>query len=610
MTLFFSPFLANATNYYVNDANPAGDVYCTAVGNAANNGTSPATPKLSVQAIVSTYVLAGGDIVYIDAGIYTEEISLSGLTGSGVSIRFQGAGAALTTIQGIAGGANPYTLQLVNCSYLNWTGLRIVGASGEWSTRICDNSDYNEFADCAMSGLYGMDFINMYGGGTPDYNQVHDCIITSPYVGVRYKWGASYNVFYDNRVLVVSTGSPVFGALEYQSASNNRAYRNVLSCTGRCDEGTVYSGQGAAGNVLTNNYILNLTAPTGGFQNPAVEVDDNAGLALIHNSIYAAGPCFRMDPLTGVMTATNMVMRNNIFYSSASDCLSFTQNTAKLGECDNNLYYAPAGYVARTGGVSRDLASWKSYDPDVAALNELNGTYGDPLYNNPAADDLDIASSASPAVDAVVNVIPSVTVDIYKISRPQGSAPEIGAFELLLLPVRFLNFSVDCIENGVQLEWITLEEKNNHYFTLESSREGIHFSSIAQIKGAGNSLVATAYQYLDTEGTGNYYRLKQTDYNGTSTYSEIIRRNCTPENSDRIRLWYNGQALMIGLQGSGAGDCMVSLYTVTGQLLYHERHRIPEGIQPLAVVLPDGAAGLYIVQVEKDGQVFTSKIIY
>lgn len=56
--------------YYVNDASTAGDVYCTAPGDAAHDGLTPATPKASLQAILDEYQLEPVDIVYVDSGTY------------------------------------------------------------------------------------------------------------------------------------------------------------------------------------------------------------------------------------------------------------------------------------------------------------------------------------------------------------------------------------------------------------------------------------------------------------------------------------------------------------------------------------------------------------
>jgi hypothetical protein len=57
--------------YYVNDGATTNDLWCTAIGNDANDGLTPATPKATVQAIISSYVLEPADVVRIDTGSYT-----------------------------------------------------------------------------------------------------------------------------------------------------------------------------------------------------------------------------------------------------------------------------------------------------------------------------------------------------------------------------------------------------------------------------------------------------------------------------------------------------------------------------------------------------------
>ena len=57
-------------SFYVNDGLTTNDTWCTAVGNDANDGLSPAAPKATVQSVLSTYDLAPGDVVRIDTGTY------------------------------------------------------------------------------------------------------------------------------------------------------------------------------------------------------------------------------------------------------------------------------------------------------------------------------------------------------------------------------------------------------------------------------------------------------------------------------------------------------------------------------------------------------------
>lgn len=93
-----------------------------------------------------------------------------------------------------------------------------------------------------------------------------------------------------------------------------------------------------------------------------------------------------------------------------------------------------------------------------------------------------------------------------------------------LLPVYLLNFSTTMYDNNsVLLKWQTAFEKDNDFFALERSTDGKEFKEFARVNGKGNSGSITHYQAFDyTPATGNnYYRLKQTDFNGNIAYSRI-----------------------------------------------------------------------------------------
>ncbi|MFY7879505.1 MAG: hypothetical protein ACOVP6_05510, partial [Lacibacter sp.] len=68
---------AQAAKYYVNDAYTADDVYTTAAGNDGNNGTTPSTPKATVQAIINSYTLVASDTILIDHGTYTQSFTIT-----------------------------------------------------------------------------------------------------------------------------------------------------------------------------------------------------------------------------------------------------------------------------------------------------------------------------------------------------------------------------------------------------------------------------------------------------------------------------------------------------------------------------------------------------
>ena len=95
------------------------------------------------------------------------------------------------------------------------------------------------------------------------------------------------------------------------------------------------------------------------------------------------------------------------------------------------------------------------------------------------------------------------------------------------LPIELLSFTGTIHEKNNILEWMTATEKNNDFFTVQRSFDGITFESIGTVKGAGNSNVPVSYRLTDDHPVNGvtYYQLMQTDFDGTSSKSGIIALN-------------------------------------------------------------------------------------
>jgi len=95
---------------------------------------------------------------------------------------------------------------------------------------------------------------------------------------------------------------------------------------------------------------------------------------------------------------------------------------------------------------------------------------------------------------------------------------------LVPLPVTLTSFTATASKSGVQLRWATASEKDNQGFELQRSVNGTEFKRIDYQRGAGTSSTSRTYQYLDANApTGLvYYRLLQTDTDGTTTYSPVV----------------------------------------------------------------------------------------
>lgn len=91
------------------------------------------------------------------------------------------------------------------------------------------------------------------------------------------------------------------------------------------------------------------------------------------------------------------------------------------------------------------------------------------------------------------------------------------------LPIELISFNAKPFDGEVKLSWSTASERNNEFFTLERSKDGMNFEVVGKVDGAGNSNHQLDYEFYDESPLlgVSYYRLKQTDFDGEYSYSDI-----------------------------------------------------------------------------------------
>lgn len=139
-----------------------------------------------------------------------------------------------------------------------------------------------------------------------------------------------------------------------------------------------------------------------------------------------------------------------------------------------------------------------------------------------------------------LNLPPSITqiaVDIYCRANSAGEEWWLDDIELIEispcspLPIELVEFNgVNYYDHNL-LTWVSATEINNHFYTLERSVDAFNWSEITYVDGAGTSSTPILYSYKDytyIKEVTNYYRLKQTDFNGNFEYFKIIDVTYTP----------------------------------------------------------------------------------
>ena len=188
---------------------------------------------------------------------------------------------------------------------------------------------------------------------------------------------------------------------------------------------------------------------------------------------------------------------------------------------------------------------------------------------------------------------------------------DIGILVSGVLPVELTHFKGNKINGGIQLDWETASEIDNDYFTIEKSEDGINFEEIFYINGAGTTDNVTTYQYLDEDpinGT-NYYRLKQTDYNGTTSFSDVIAVEYSIFNPTNILLFPTiaTSNIQIQLQEVSENDIVVEVFDIMGRKV--KETMINAYYNDLFLNINELHTGHYIVRLTNGNSIITKRFI-
>jgi hypothetical protein len=179
------------------------------------------------------------------------------------------------------------------------------------------------------------------------------------------------------------------------------------------------------------------------------------------------------------------------------------------------------------------------------------------------------------------------------------------------LPISLVNFNASPLVDIVKLDWTTLSETNNDFFTIERTKDGIYFESIAKVFGAGNSNAPLNYVAYDEKPLNgvSYYRLTQTDFDGKQTFSELKSVNFNSISSTIFIpvISVYGDNILIKTNFEKAQQISVSVYSLDGKLVLTKQIDAASGTQIMEVNHSNMSNGIYYVNIFGD-EVYTQKI--
>lgn len=180
------------------------------------------------------------------------------------------------------------------------------------------------------------------------------------------------------------------------------------------------------------------------------------------------------------------------------------------------------------------------------------------------------------------------------------------------LPVELLTFTAHYnSSNTVDLNWTTATETNNDYFTVERSQDGVEFETLDVTDGAGNSTSILNYSIVDANPLQglSYYRLSQTDFDGTRKYSEIVS---VEKNNTGFEITHTAEETpgQLSIYFNCTGNCNVNieLYDIRGRKIYSSKRLALEKESSLTIPVSNFSNGIYLIKATNGSELVFRKI--
>ncbi len=188
------------------------------------------------------------------------------------------------------------------------------------------------------------------------------------------------------------------------------------------------------------------------------------------------------------------------------------------------------------------------------------------------------------------------------------SNEQIFCLPAVLLPVDLANFEANCENDKAILRWETESERDNDRFVIDKSCNGVDFTHMANVKGAGTSQTAHSYVLPDVQPCPgvNYYRLSQVDLNG-NTKILGIRSVKTCDLPQEVFVYPNPATDQITVAWDGSYVEAIVLTNALGQII--SRSTVSHAQTTTDLDVSQLAAGIYYVTVQQQNGSQTVKVI-
>ena len=517
-------------------------------------------------------VIGGGAFVLANAS--TAEIRITNST-AGITAAGTATGNVLTTGgRTFNTGANYYYMG--NAAQITGTGLPTscnnltIANSGDFAVTLSNNITVN--GTCYMTrGTLSL------GGKTLSY-------------------GATGTLCYNSITAAQTTAASEFPAASgpYNLTINNSSGVTLLASANRTINGTITM---TSGTLNLNGITLTLGTASG-----SISGETNT------NRIFGT---------TGEISKTMNCSVNSTAYTFGNIGMKIT--TRASGNVPGNTTIL-RGHAVQSSNGNNSIFRYYTVTPTTnTALSaqidfyyfdaELNGQTSDAnmkLWYAPSPYSAYTLQTSNWSDNGSNDYITGTTIDVV------GYRWTVSNNSTNALPISLSSFVANLNNEKVYLNWTTVSETNNNYFTIERSANAEFFEDITRVLGAGNSISTLTYNSIDTSPLKgiSYYRLKQIDFDGKSTYSKIVTINNVKNNLFNAFVNPNGNRdVNINFNLIENAKVSVKVYDTQGNLVQSmfDNSSFEAGFHEYKIKINN--SGLYIVRASINDKFFVHKVI-
>jgi hypothetical protein len=247
-------------------------------------------------------------------------------------------------------------------------------------------------------------------------------------------------------------------------------------------------------------------------------------------------------------------------------------------------------WAAAVGGPA-DLEEDLGYESGIAICSEASGN----VYATGAL--------LNGGVFGNIALSPYTRTDVF-VTKIRAGASKKGDNDSV--GIKLLSFNGEVKEKNVILSWALADESKENIFTIERSKDGNFFEPIGTVNNLSDP-AALDYSFIDDSlynvmKSEIYYRLKQTNKDGTSSYSETIALVINKWGDLPIKVYPNPakDALMVSID-SEFKDQQFSIYF--SDLVGHEISRAQINGDGSQIDISSLSSGIYFVEIKAEDEV-------